>query len=38
VLLYSHLPPAHLTLRPWFRDRQLAAMVAPAEPSELRRR
>ncbi|HEV8373405.1 MAG TPA: type IV secretory system conjugative DNA transfer family protein [Actinomycetota bacterium] len=38
VLLYSHLPPAHLTLRPWFRDQQLAAMVAPAEPSELRRR
>jgi type IV secretion system protein VirD4 len=38
VLLYSHLPPAHLTLRPWFRDRQLAAMVAPAEASELRRR
>jgi len=31
VLLYGHLPPAHLTLRPWFRDRQLAAMVAPTE-------
>jgi len=31
VLLYGHLPPAYLTLRPWFRDRQLAAMVAPTE-------
>jgi type IV secretion system protein VirD4 len=27
VLLYGHLPPAHLTLRPWFRDRRLLAMV-----------
>jgi type IV secretion system protein VirD4 len=37
VLLYGHLPPAHLTLRPWFRDRQLAAMVAPAETGNTRR-
>ena len=37
VLLYGHLPPAHLTLRPWFRDRQLAAMVAPAETGHIRR-
>ncbi len=28
VLLYGHLPPAHLTLRPWFRDRRLAALVS----------
>jgi type IV secretory pathway TraG/TraD family ATPase VirD4 len=37
VLLYGHLPPAYLTLRPWFRDRQLAAMVAPTEGSPIRR-
>jgi type IV secretion system protein VirD4 len=24
VLLYGHLPPAFLTLRPWFRDRRMA--------------
>ena len=28
LLLYGHLPPAYLTLRPWFRDRHLSAMVA----------
>jgi type IV secretion system protein VirD4 len=28
VLLYRHLPPAHLTLRPWFRDRRLVSMVS----------
>jgi type IV secretion system protein VirD4 len=28
LLLYGHLPPAHLTLRPWFRDRRLVGMVA----------
>ena len=28
LLLYGHLPPAHLTLRPWFRDRRLVSMVA----------
>ncbi|HZD01768.1 MAG TPA: type IV secretory system conjugative DNA transfer family protein [Actinomycetes bacterium] len=28
VLLYGHLPPAHLTLRPWFRDRRLLSMVS----------
>jgi type IV secretion system protein VirD4 len=37
VLLYGHLPPAYLTLRPWFRDRQLAAMVAPTETGITRR-
>ncbi|HEX8133672.1 MAG TPA: type IV secretory system conjugative DNA transfer family protein, partial [Actinomycetes bacterium] len=37
VLLYGHLPPSYLTLRPWFRDRQLAAMVAPAETGNIRR-
>jgi type IV secretion system protein VirD4 len=37
VLLYGHLPPTYLTLRPWFRDRQLAAMVAPAETGNIRR-
>ena len=30
VLLYGHLPPAYITLRPWFRDRQLQDMVNPA--------
>jgi type IV secretion system protein VirD4 len=38
VLLYSHLPPAPITLRPWFRDRQLQAMVNPAEAGTSRRR
>src|SRR6266704_161621 len=28
ILLYGHLPPAHLSLRPWFRDRRLIGMVA----------
>jgi len=28
ILLYGHLPPAHLSLRPWFRDRRLTAMVS----------
>jgi type IV secretion system protein VirD4 len=28
LLLYGHLPPAQLTLRPWFRDRRLTTMVA----------
>jgi type IV secretion system protein VirD4 len=37
VLLYGHLPPAYLTLRPWFRDRQLAAMVAPTDSGITRR-
>ena len=27
ILLYGHLPPAHVTLRPWFRDRRLLAAV-----------
>jgi len=31
VLLYGHIPPAPITLRPWFRDRELQAMVNPAE-------
>jgi hypothetical protein len=38
VLLYGHLPPAPITLRPWFRDRELQAMVNPAEPGGGRRR
>ena len=37
VLLYGHLPPAPITLRPWFRDRQLQAMVNPAEAGGRRR-
>ncbi|HEV3464456.1 MAG TPA: type IV secretory system conjugative DNA transfer family protein [Actinomycetes bacterium] len=37
VLLYGHLPPAPITLRPWFRDRQLQAMVNPAEAGSRRR-
>jgi type IV secretion system protein VirD4 len=28
VLLYGHLPPAHLSLRPWFRDRHLVGIVS----------
>jgi type IV secretion system protein VirD4 len=38
VLLYGHLPPAPITLRPWFRDRQLQAMVNPADATPGRRR
>jgi type IV secretory pathway TraG/TraD family ATPase VirD4 len=38
VLIYGHLPPAAITLRPWFRDRQLQAMVNPAEAGTSRRR
>jgi type IV secretion system protein VirD4 len=38
VLLYGHLPPAPITLRPWFRDRQLQAMVDPAAAGAARRR
>jgi len=38
VLLYGHMPPAPITLRPWFRDRQLQAMVNPAEAGGGRRR
>jgi type IV secretion system protein VirD4 len=38
VLLYGHFPPAPITLRPWFRDRQLQAMVNPAEAGTSRRR
>ncbi|HWD45192.1 MAG TPA: type IV secretory system conjugative DNA transfer family protein [Actinomycetota bacterium] len=38
VLLYGHLPPAPITLRPWFRDRQLQAMVNPADTGASRRR
>ena len=38
VLLYGHIPPAPITLRPWFRDRQLQAMVNPADAGTARRR
>jgi type IV secretion system protein VirD4 len=38
ILLYGHLPPAPITLRPWFRDRQLQAMVNPADAGSSRRR
>jgi hypothetical protein len=38
VLLYGHLPPAPITLRPWFRDRELQAMVNPADAGASRRR
>jgi type IV secretion system protein VirD4 len=38
VLLYGHLPPAPITLRPWFRDRQLQTMVNPADVGTSRRR
>lgn len=33
VLIYGHLPPAQLDLRPWFADRQLRALAtAPPAP------
>src|SRR4029453_18898086 len=38
VLLYGHIPPAPITLRPWVRDRQLQAMVSPADAGTARRR
>jgi type IV secretion system protein VirD4 len=38
VLLYGHLPPAYLTLRPWFRDRELQAMITPAGTTRRRAR
>jgi type IV secretion system protein VirD4 len=38
VLLYGHIPPAPITLRPWFRDRELQAMVNPADAGSGRRR
>jgi len=28
ILLYGHLPPTQLTLRPWFRDRRLTALAS----------
>lgn len=28
VLLYGHLPPARIQLRPWYADRQLRALAA----------
>ena len=31
VLLYGHLPPARVRLRPWFADRRLRKLVNPAE-------
>jgi type IV secretion system protein VirD4 len=38
VLIYGHMPPAPIALRPWFRDRQLQAMVSPADAGASRRR
>jgi type IV secretion system protein VirD4 len=32
LLVYGHLPPAHLALRPWFEDRQLRARAAGIQP------
>jgi type IV secretion system protein VirD4 len=32
VLVYGHLPPARLALRPWFDDRQLRARAAGIQP------
>jgi type IV secretory pathway TraG/TraD family ATPase VirD4 len=34
VLVYGHLPPARLVLRPWFADRRLARRARPPEASE----
>jgi type IV secretion system protein VirD4 len=40
VLVYGHLPPVQLRLRPWYRDRRLRRRVAgtppPADPASLR--
>lgn len=30
VLMYGHLPPARITLRPWYRDRSLIRLARPA--------
>jgi hypothetical protein len=30
VLVYGHLPPSQITLRPWFKDRRLRAVAAAA--------
>jgi type IV secretion system protein VirD4 len=30
VLVYGHLPPARITLRPWFRDRRLRKIASGA--------
>jgi type IV secretion system protein VirD4 len=32
LLLYGHRPPARIELRPWFKDRELTAMVEGREP------
>jgi hypothetical protein len=29
VLVYGHLPPVHLSLRPWFADKRLRALAHP---------
>ena len=34
VLVYGHLPPARLVLRPWFADRRLTRRASPAAASE----
>jgi type IV secretion system protein VirD4 len=33
ILVYGHLQPARIRLRPWFRDRQLRARVQPLPPA-----
>jgi type IV secretion system protein VirD4 len=33
VLVYGHLPPARLVLRPWFADRRLARRAQPPAPA-----
>ena len=37
LLVYGHLPPARIELRPWFRDRRLARLAAPASGRERNR-
>ena len=32
VLVYGHLPPSQIALRPWFKDRRLRAVAAAAHP------
>jgi type IV secretion system protein VirD4 len=33
VLVYGHLPPSQIKLRPWFQDRRLRAVAAAAHPN-----
>lgn len=36
VLVYGHLPPVHLSLRPWFADKRLRALAQPDDRAAVR--